>query len=134
MEKETFKKVQEYIAESCGIEEEIIKPESSLFDELNIDSIDMVDILYSLETEYDIEIKVTDINKDAIKELGDTPFEIDSVLTPEGIEALKKHAPDLPAEKLVEGINTHQVAKLVTVKMLCGLVENRISEKESSNG
>ena len=44
--------------------------EDTLFDKLEIDSIDLVDILFELETLYDIELKISDIELKAKEELG----------------------------------------------------------------
>lgn len=132
MEINIFNNVQEAIAESCGIEKDEIQMNSSLFNDLNIDSIDMVDILYTLESEYDIELKVSDINKEAIEELGDQPFEIDNIITPEGLKALKNKIPDIPAESLEYGISVHEIIKMISVKMLCHMVETKIAQKVDS--
>ncbi len=132
MENNIFIKVQEAISDSCGIEKEEIKGHSSLFNDLNIDSIDMVDILYTLESEYDIELKVSDINKEAIQELGDEPFEIDNIITEKGLQALKRKIPDIPKEGLQYGISVHEVIRMISVKMLCNMVEIKLLEKTES--
>lgn len=124
--------MQEAISDSCGIEKEEIKGHSSLFNDLNIDSIDMVDILYTLESEYDIELKVSDINKEAIQELGDEPFEIDNIITEKGLQALKRKIPDIPKEGLQYGISVHEVIRMISVKMLCNMVEIKLLEKTES--
>lgn len=133
MENNIFLKVQEAISDSCGIEESEIKQESSLFNDLKIDSIDMVDILYTLESEYDIELKVSDINKEAREELGDQPFEVDNIITKEGLEALKRKIPDIPKEGLELGISVHELVKMINVKMLCNMVELKLLEKSPSS-
>lgn len=132
MENNIFLKVQEAIADSCGIDKSEIHKESSLFNDLKIDSIDMVDILYTLESEYDVELKVSDINKEAREELGDQPFEVDNIITKEGLEALKRKIPDIPEEGLELGISVHEVIKMITVKMLCNMVEIKLLEKSPS--
>lgn len=129
MKEEIFEKVKESIIESCGIEVGLIKPDATLFGKLYIDSIDMVDIMYSLEMEYDIELKVADINKEAMDELGNKPFEINNVITKEGIAALKKRIPGIPNDQLVEGVTVHELTKMITVEMLCNMVELKINAK-----
>ncbi|GBG63686.1 hypothetical protein CBR_g38998 [Chara braunii] len=50
-----LEKVMDVIAEKSGVERDQVKPESG-FDELEIDSLDQVDIMMSLEDEYGISL------------------------------------------------------------------------------
>ncbi len=63
-----FEKVQEVIAEQTGIDKSQITMEST-FDELNIDSLDMVELVMALEEEYNVEIDEDAADK--IKTIGD---------------------------------------------------------------
>ena len=123
---EIFEDVKEIIENSVGIPQNEIKLDSTLFDELEVDSIDLVDILFELETLYDIELKISDLESKAREELDDAPYEIDGVITPEGLTALKKHMTEVDHDKLIEGITVHQVVKLFTVESLCKLVQHRL--------
>lgn len=127
--KNVFEKVKLIIVDSCGIEAKDITLESTLFDDLSIDSIDMVDILYNVETEYDISLKIGDFEKDARKELKGKPYEIDNVVTPEGLKVLRKRMPEIPKEKLKPGITVHELLKLFTVRSLCKLILQKTNEK-----
>lgn len=73
--------VQEVIHQSSGVSLDRITPESTLFDDLAIDSIDMVDILFNLERKYAIELKIGEIEQYSKAEMGNEPFEIDQVIT-----------------------------------------------------
>lgn len=53
-------KVKEIIAEQLGIDASELKPETSLKDDLNVDSLDLFQIIMALEEEYDIEIPTED--------------------------------------------------------------------------
>ena len=63
-----FEKVQEIIAEKLGMDESEITMDSSLEDDLEVDSLDIVDIVTALEDEFQIEIPQDDL-KDMEKEL-----------------------------------------------------------------
>ena len=52
----TFDKVKEIIAEQLQAEPEAIKPETSLMKDLEADSLDAVEIIMEIESEFDIEI------------------------------------------------------------------------------
>ncbi|HFB99402.1 MAG TPA: acyl carrier protein [Phaeodactylibacter sp.] len=130
---EIFEKVKEVIEESCGIDANEIELKKTLFGDLNIDSIDMVDILFELETEYDIELKISDLEKRSKEEMGGKPYEIGGVLTPEGLETLKKNMTEVNPNLFVEGLTVHQLMQLFTVHSLCKLVEYQIEQKKQSD-
>jgi acyl carrier protein len=52
----TFEKLKPLIADQLGVKMEIIKPESSFKDDLEADSLDMVDLTMEIEDEFAIEI------------------------------------------------------------------------------
>lgn len=127
-----FEDVKEIIENSVGIPQNEIELDSTLFDELEVDSIDLVDILFELETLYGIELKISDLESKAREELDDAPYEVDGVITPEGLTALKKHMTEVDHDKLVEGITVHQVVKLFTVESLCKLVQHRLEMNDEN--
>lgn len=55
-------KVKEIIANQLGVDEEEITLDSSFVDDLNADSLDLVELLVALEEEYDISIPDEDIS------------------------------------------------------------------------
>lgn len=128
---EILKSVQEVIHQSSGVALETIQPDATLFDDLAIDSIDMVDILFNLERKYGIELKISEIEQFSKAELGDDPFEIDQIITEKGLEVLKRNLPDLNATKLVHGITINDIIRLITVKTLAHLVQVQIDKKQS---
>lgn len=58
-----FEKVKSIISEQLGVEEEEITMESSFIDDLGADSLDIVELIMALETEFDIEIPDEDAEK-----------------------------------------------------------------------
>lgn len=63
-----FEKVKGIVAEQLGVETDEITLETS-FDDLNADSLDVVELIMALEEEFDIEIPDEDAEK--IKTVGD---------------------------------------------------------------
>lgn len=49
-------KVKELVAEQLGIKKESIKPESNIIEDLGADSLDVIEMLMTLEDEYGITI------------------------------------------------------------------------------
>ncbi len=58
-----LEKIRIMIAEQLGIDAEEVKVESSLQDDLNADSLDLFELVVSLEEEYGIEIPSGDLEK-----------------------------------------------------------------------
>lgn len=64
-----FEKVKEIIVDQLDVEEDVIKMESVIIDDLGADSLDVVDLVMSIEEEFDIEIP--DEAVENIKKVGD---------------------------------------------------------------
>lgn len=62
-------KVKEVVAEQLGVEISDLKPETSLKDDLSADSLDLFQIIMSLEEEFSIEIPTEDT--ESINTIGD---------------------------------------------------------------
>ena len=130
MEKnEIFDNVCVVIEKSIGRPKDSIKMEDTLFDELGLDSIDLVDILFELETLYDVELKVSDIEQRIREELGEIPYEVDGVITAEGLVAIRKHMTEVDSEAIKEGLTVHRLIQRFSVHSLCKIVEYRIQNQ-----
>ncbi len=64
-----FDKVKELIVEQLGVEEEKVTAEASIQDDLGADSLDIVDLIQTIEDEYDLSIP--DEAVEGIKTVGD---------------------------------------------------------------
>jgi acyl carrier protein len=64
-----FEKVRDIMCSQFDVEEEKITPETSIVDDLGADSLDVVDLIMSLEEEFDVEIPDEEI--ESIKLVGD---------------------------------------------------------------
>jgi acyl carrier protein len=64
-----FEKIKKIIAEQLGIGEDEIKMDSSFVDDLGADSLDIVELIMALETEFDLEIPDEEAEK--ISTVGD---------------------------------------------------------------
>jgi len=127
---EIFENVCVIIENSTGKPKDSIKMEDTLFEELGVDSIDLVDILFELETLYGVELKVSDIEQRIRVELGDVPYEIDGIITSEGLEAIRKHMSEVDPASIREGLTVNRLIQLFSVHSLCKIVQYRISNLE----
>lgn len=64
-----LKKIKEVVAEQLGVDTEEMTQETSLKDDLNADSLDLFQIIMSLEEEFGIEIPTEDT--ESIRTIGD---------------------------------------------------------------
>jgi acyl carrier protein len=53
---EIYKLVKDYLVKDFEIQEEKISPEANLFEDLGLDSIDALDMIATLESEYNLKI------------------------------------------------------------------------------
>ena len=60
---EVFDKVKEIIVEQLGVAENTVTSEASFIDDLGADSLDIVELIMSLEEEFDMEIPDADAEK-----------------------------------------------------------------------
>ena len=64
-----FDKVKELIVDQLGVEEDIVTSDASIQDDLGADSLDIVDLIQTIEDEYDLSIP--DEAVESIKTVGD---------------------------------------------------------------
>ena len=58
-----FEKIRGIIAEKLGIDEEEITMESAFIEDLNADSLDIVELIMALEEEFDLQIPDSEAEK-----------------------------------------------------------------------
>lgn len=56
-----FEKIRAILSEQFDVEQDTIKNETLLVDDLGADSLDVVDLMMSIEDEFDVEIQDEDI-------------------------------------------------------------------------
>lgn len=66
---EEFERVKDVIVDQLGVEESAVTMEASFVDDLGADSLDIVELIMGLETEFDIEIPDEEAEK--ISTVGD---------------------------------------------------------------
>ena len=59
----TYERLKKIVVEQLGVEEDQVTPEASFVDDLNADSLDLVELIMSLEEEFGAEISDEDAEK-----------------------------------------------------------------------
>ncbi len=60
---EILEKLKEIIVNQLNVEEDLIKEEASFIDDLSADSLDIVELIMSLEESFDISVPDTEVEK-----------------------------------------------------------------------
>lgn len=124
---EVYAEVKKSLVASCSLNEEEIELDKTLMEDLGVDSIDLLDLIFSVEKKFSISIEVGTMARLAAEKLRDVPFEIDNVITDEGLQVLKSFIGDSQEEKLKKGLTVHEIPFLLTVRSMCNLVINRLA-------
>ena len=72
----TFEEVKALVVEQLNVEEAIVKPESKFTEDLNADSLDVVELVMAIEEKFGVEIPDNEAEK--IKTVGDVVSYIES--------------------------------------------------------
>ena len=59
----TYERLKKIIVEQLGVDEEEVTPQASFVEDLNADSLDLVELIMSLEEEFGMEIADEDAEK-----------------------------------------------------------------------
>ena len=133
-EKVIFEKVKESVVEALGVDEEEVTPNAVLFDDLGAESLDLLDIVFRLEKEFGIKIPRGGIQADALSAEGENLKEedlvVDGVLTPLGIEKLKKAMPEVDPSRITEGFRADDIPTIFTVQTFVNITKKLVEEKE----
>jgi acyl carrier protein len=121
------KSVRACVADVLALDPSKVTSEASLIADLGAESLDFLDLVFRLETEYGVKIPRDGIRLAAQEGLADG-FEKAGVLTDEALERMRILMPEVPAAKLATGLRTHQIPELFTMESFVRLVAWRLAE------
>jgi acyl carrier protein len=114
------------VASTIGIKKELITLESSLINDLGADSLDLLDLVFSLEQAFGIEITRGEIEKRVRASIPDEEFEQEGVLTEKAKAALKLQLPEVGPEKFEGSMRAADIVKLLTVRVFLRIVTEKL--------
>jgi acyl carrier protein len=117
-----FPQVAETMADALGCDVEEVKPDTALIDELGVESIDFLDIVFRLERAFKVKIPRGKIVEDARGELSNSEFEKGGVVTDAGVERLRAFLTEVPADRFKTPLKVDDIARLFTTETFVKMV------------
>jgi len=114
--------VAKILADALGCDVERIKPNASLIEDLDAESIDFLDLVFRLERAFKIKIPRGKIVEDARGDLAESDFEQKGVLTELGLARLREFLSEIPAERFRSPMKTADIPRLFTPETFCKVV------------
>lgn len=125
-----FTELKECLVDCIRVDEEDIKLDARLIDDLGADSLDFLDILFSLERKFNIKIQQGEIEKIARQGIADNEFEENNLLMEKGAQRLREILSEIPAEDISVGMHISQIPYLFTVETFMKIVERALDAKK----
>lgn len=123
-DQEIFGKVRECLVDALGVDDDEVKPEVTLVGDLGAESIDFLDIIFRLETVFDIKIPRGELFPEDLLS-GEGTVE-DGKLTEKGLAKIKEKLCFLDLSKLEKNLKVSQIPNLFTVKMINEYVKSKV--------
>ena len=117
-----FPKVAETMADALGCDVEDIKPDVSLIEGLDAESIDFLDMVFRLERAFKVKIPRGKIVENARGDVPESEFEQNGIVTEKGLAQLKAYLSEVPAERFKTPMKVADIPRLFTPETFCKLV------------
>ena len=110
------------VADALGCDVDDIKPDVSLIEGLDAESIDFLDMVFRLERAFKIKIPRGKIVENARGTLPEAEFEQNGVVTAKGLAQLREYLSEVPAERFKSPMKVADIPRLFTPETFCKLV------------
>lgn len=128
---EIYSKVSATLVEALNVDEEDIKPTSTLQGDLGAESIDFLDIVFRLEREFGIKIPRGELFPESIFQ-GDPELVQDGRVTAKGLEELRSKMPFADLSKFEADPEVGNLSELFTVDLIARYIQGKL-ENGSQN-
>ena len=123
---EIFKSVQGVLVDALGVDEDEVKPESTLIGDLGAESIDFLDIVFRLEKAFGIKVPREELFP--IENMINNPeFVKDGKLTPKGLAELKSKMPLTDFSNFEKNPDINKIGDLFTVNSIVNYLESKLN-------
>ena len=114
--------VAETMADALGCDVDDIKPNVSLIEGLDAESIDFLDMVFRLERAFKIKIPRGKIVENARGTLTEAEFEQKGIVSDVGLAQLKSYLAEVPADRFKTPMRVADIPRLFTPETFCKLV------------
>jgi acyl carrier protein len=126
-QEEIFTKVSATLVEALNVDEEEIKPTSTLQGDLGAESIDFLDIVFRLEREFAIKIPRGELFPESIFQ-GDPEFVQDGRVTDKGLAELRARMPFADLSDFEKNPEVSAISDLFTVDMITRYIQGKLGQ------
>src|SRR5215471_17150146 len=126
-QEEIYSKVSATLVEALNVDEEDVKPESTLQGDLGAESIDFLDIVFRLEREFGIKIPRNELFPESIFQ-GDPEFVQNGRVTEKGLAELRARMPFADLGKFEQNPEVGAIGDLFTVDLIARYVRGKLSQ------
>jgi len=110
------------IADALGCDLEDVKPDASLIEDLDAESIDFLDMVFRLERAFKVKIPRGKIVENARGTLTEAQFEQNGIVTEAGLVQLRAYLSEVPPERFRTPTKVKDIPRLFTTETFCKLV------------
>jgi acyl carrier protein len=122
---EIFSKVSATLVEALNVDEDDIKPTSTLQGDLGAESIDFLDIVFRLEREFGIKIPRGELFPESIFQ-GDPEFVQNGRVTEKGLQELRARMPFADLSKFESDPEVSGLSDLFTVDLITRYIQGKL--------
>ena len=126
--KEVEEKVIIALCESLALERDEVQKDSRLVNDLDMDSLDFLDIMFSLESEFEMKIRDADFDRVLRPDKSEAALE-GEFITDEEINQLAPIIPSLKVAAQTEKIRRRELFSFVTVETLVRMVSRKVLQE-----
>jgi 3-oxoacyl-[acyl-carrier protein] reductase len=119
---DVFPMVRAAVSTCCGAASDSIRLESRLVDDLGMQSLDFVELIYEVEQAFDITVPMSNLERQIQEAMGGEAFELDGILTPAGRERLQEMVAGLAGIEPGVDLGIYEIPRLLTVYSVCDLI------------
>ena len=128
MNAERYQRVQACFIEALELDDDEIQWDSKILEDLGAESLDLLDIVFRLEREFDIQIPRGQLAAEADADNGG---EENGRLTELGCARLREMMPEVPPEEIQPGLKTSELATLFRVATFYNVVTSLLEKKNA---
>jgi acyl carrier protein len=127
-QEQVYAKVQQVLEDALGVDPEEVTPQAALIEDLGMESIDALDIVFRLEKAFPIKIPRGELFPENLPELmTDQRFVQNNKLTADGLAELKRRMPFADFSAIEADPTVAQAKRLLNVDTVVRYVQSKLS-------